>query len=498
MVAEGDDKDADVVGVAEAKAASPQAPPLEEDPPSSSLFALASARLGTSLRGKWRLDALLGVGGMASVYAATHRNGTRAAVKVLHEKLTAVPLIRQRFEWEARVANAVGHPGAVQVLDDDVAEDGAVFLVTELLEGETLADRRARIGGRMPAQEVLVVFDKVLAVLAAAHARGIVHRDLKPENLFVTCDGRIKVLDFGIARRKGFFEESRFTQAGETLGTPAYMSPEHARALWDEVDGQSDLWSVGASMFELLSGAPLRQGRTVNEELLEAMTLPPPLLSTVVPDVAPAIAQIVDRALAFPKEQRWPDAAAMQQAIEQAYLGMCGVSIGEAPPLSVPATSRPANAPFPGDWPPSRARAALTTDRPVVIPGTPRAALTHRLRTPVVSAALGGFVAACALAGVVGLALSSSSQAPLRPTAAAMSSAVASASAVAPTSEPAPPPAPVETLIPEVEVSALPEALSAGTATPRTSNETAAGAGCVPPYTVDPKTKKKRWKLQCL
>jgi serine/threonine protein kinase len=188
-------KDGRVAGVAEAETASG---PGSIEP---SLGAAAGARVGTILRGKWRLDSLLGIGGMAAVYAATHRNGTRAAVKVLHEELTTILVARRRFEWEGRVANSVGHPGALQVLDDDVAEDGSLFLVTELLEGETLEDRRLRLGGRLPQDEVLVAFDTVLDVLASAHSNGIVHRDLKPDNLFVTCDGRIKVLDFGIARR---------------------------------------------------------------------------------------------------------------------------------------------------------------------------------------------------------------------------------------------------------------------------------------------------------
>src|SRR5580658_9222747 len=177
----------------------------------------AKARVGSILRDKWRLDSLLGIGGMAAVYAATHRNGTRAAVKVLHQELGLIGTARRRFEWEGHVANSVGHPGALQVLDDDVADDGSLFLVTELLEGETLEDRRLRLGGRLPQNEILVAFDTVLDVLASAHSNGIVHRDLKPDNLFVTCDGRIKVLDFGIARRCGFAEEAHFTQAGETL-----------------------------------------------------------------------------------------------------------------------------------------------------------------------------------------------------------------------------------------------------------------------------------------
>src|SRR5260370_28974654 len=148
------------------------------------VVARARIRVGSVLRGKWRLDALLGVGGMAAVYAATHRNGSRAAVKVLHTEWSVNPPIRSRFLREGYVANKVAHAGAVKVIDDDVAEDGALFLVTELLDGETLDDRRTRLGGRLPEDDVLSVADQLLDVLATAHSKGVVHRDLKPENLF--------------------------------------------------------------------------------------------------------------------------------------------------------------------------------------------------------------------------------------------------------------------------------------------------------------------------
>src|SRR5271154_4956088 len=116
---------------------------------SDPLVARARERVGTTLRDKWRLDVLLGVGGMAAVYAATHRNGSRAAVKILHPGMSTNAFVRERFMWEGYAANAVGHEGAVKVIDDDEAEDGSLFLVTELLDGETLEERRVRMGGRL-------------------------------------------------------------------------------------------------------------------------------------------------------------------------------------------------------------------------------------------------------------------------------------------------------------------------------------------------------------
>jgi serine/threonine-protein kinase len=291
--------------------------------------------VGTTLREKWHLDSLLGLGGMAAVYAATHRNGGRAAVKVLHPELSINALARQRFLWEGHVANAVGHPGAVHVIDDDMAEDGALFLVTELLEGETLEGRRLRLGGRIAERDVLLALDQVLDVLEVAHARGVVHRDLKPENLFLTRGGQIKVLDFGIARLRELSAASRLTQVGDSMGTPAYMAPEHARGLWDEVDERSDIWACGASMFHMLSGSVVHDGRTVNEQLLEAMTKPAAPIASAAPQVSASVAAVVDRALAFEKQARWPDAHSMREALRQAYREACGAPIEAAAPLTI-------------------------------------------------------------------------------------------------------------------------------------------------------------------
>src|SRR5579859_4899448 len=151
------------------------------------------------LKRKWRIVRLLGVGGMAAVYEAVHVNGSRVAIKQLHLELSLDAELRERFLREGYAANKVEHPGAVRVIDDDCAEDGSVFLIMELLEGETLAMRVKRIG-KMSEASVLVMADLLLEVLAAAHDKGIVHRDVKPENVFVTRDGGLKLLDFGVAR----------------------------------------------------------------------------------------------------------------------------------------------------------------------------------------------------------------------------------------------------------------------------------------------------------
>jgi serine/threonine-protein kinase len=301
--------------------------------PPDPVRARSRRRLGRVLCRKWRLDALLGVGGMAAVYAATHRNGSRVAVKILHPELLANAQARTRFLREGYVANAVGHEGAVRVLDDDTAEDGSLFLVTELLEGETL-ERRRRREGRLSEDDVLCIADQLLEVLAAAHTRGIVHRDLKPENVLVTRAGRVKVLDFGIARLRELSRASRATKSDATLGTPPYMPPEQARGLWDEVDGRADLWAVGANMFYLLTGREVHKGRTTNELLLSAMTAPAERVESVLPTIDPAVAQVVDRALAFERDERWPDAGAMREAVRRAYYDRNGTTMPDSIPGS--------------------------------------------------------------------------------------------------------------------------------------------------------------------
>ena len=120
------------------------------------------------------------------MYAATHRNGARVALKILHAQLAEDPSLCERFKREGYFANSIGHPGIVRAIDDDVTEDGCPFLVMELLEGETLEERRRRKGGKLPLSWVLPVADSLLEILAAAHAREVVHRDLKPDNVFVT------------------------------------------------------------------------------------------------------------------------------------------------------------------------------------------------------------------------------------------------------------------------------------------------------------------------
>ena len=275
----------------------------------------ARMRIGQVLREKWRLDSLIGVGGMAAVFAATHRNGKRVAIKILHPQIAVDQTVEARFLREGYVANSIGHDGAVSVLDDDETDDGSVFLVMELLEGETLDARAARFGGRLPTAEVVALSEQLLDVLVAAHAKGIVHRDIKPENLFLTKKGQLKVLDFGIARLLELAGSTAATKTGSMLGTPAFMPPEQALGYVKDVDQRSDLWAVGATMFTLLSGEAVHHARTVNEQLVSAATKAARSVGEVAPNLSASLVGVIDRALAFEQAERWSTALDMLDAL---------------------------------------------------------------------------------------------------------------------------------------------------------------------------------------
>src|SRR5262245_2424093 len=269
-------------------------------------------RIGTTIREKWTLERLLGVGGMAAVYVGMHRIGRRDALKILHREAAQSKEIRNRFEREAHAANRFRHPGAVEIRDIDVTEDGAPFLVMELLVGESLAERARRRG--VPLPELLEYTDQVLDTLAAAHQKGIVHRDIKPGNLFVLDEGPIKILDFGLARiRQDGDMQTAWTQAGMALGTTPYMPPEQARGR--PIDPRADLFAVGATMFRLITGRHIHEARNDFDLLMKMGREPAPPLASVAAGAPPDVCLVVVRALAFDREQRYPTAQMMLEDI---------------------------------------------------------------------------------------------------------------------------------------------------------------------------------------
>jgi len=215
----------------------------------------------------------------------------------------------------------------VRVLDDDAAEDGSVFIVMELLEGDEVDALAEKNGGKLPPELVMDLAHQLAGVLAAANDKGIVHRDIKPQNLFLTTEGTLKVLDFGLAR-VAMMATPHATQSGEVFGTPAFMPPEQALGRTSEVDHRSDLWAIGATMFTLLSGRCVHEASSINEQLIYAASRPAPSLASLAPHVPKPIVAVVDRALSFKKGDRFPDGRAMQRAIEEA----CVAAFGTLPP----------------------------------------------------------------------------------------------------------------------------------------------------------------------
>ena len=291
----------------------------------SEFEAYARTRIGKVLREKYTLDGVIGLGGMAVVYKATHRNQAEFAVKMLHPELSIRAEVRTRFVREGYAANSVKHPGVVLVVDDDVADDGAAFLVMELLHGVPCDVLLERCGGSLPGPVAIAIVHQLLDVLAAAHAKGIVHRDLKPANLFVTPE-RLKVLDFGIARFRDVAVNSA-TMSGMVLGTPAFMPPEQAMASSNDIDALTDLWAVGATLFTMLCGRFVHEGENATQIMIKAATQPARSLASAAPHLPPGLIQFVDRALAFDKRNRWPDAAVMRTELER----VCITAFGESP-----------------------------------------------------------------------------------------------------------------------------------------------------------------------
>jgi eukaryotic-like serine/threonine-protein kinase len=204
---------------------------------------------------KYEVERVLGRGGMGTVFEARHsRMGHRVAIKVLGEELRAHSELVTRFEREARAAGALSSPHAVKVFDIDQTEDGTPFMVMELLQGRDLAHLVEHDGAQAIGLSVRWIIEACDAI-GEAHHLGIVHRDIKPSNLFLCRDtGSIKVLDFGIAKRVAP-KEAAITVGVAPLGTPQYMSPEQVRCAKD-VDGRTDIWSLGVTLYELVCGRP--------------------------------------------------------------------------------------------------------------------------------------------------------------------------------------------------------------------------------------------------
>lgn len=273
-------------------------------------------RIGRILGKTWRVESVLGRGGTSTVYAVTHvTRGTRAALKLMLPELSSDPAALKVLLAEARLVAAIEHPGTVKVLDEGVADDGCAFLVFELLVGQTLEELRQLRGGRVPLDEVMRIGDAAMDALRAVHEAGVVHRDLKPHNIFVLEGGGVKLLDFGFAKLRGYTADA----AQNLFGTPSFMPPEQALGLAKKIDAQSDVWSLGATLFTVLSGESVHVAKHMNAMVLASASARPRSLANAAPELSSKIVAVVDRALAYRKADRWPDIVAMRAAWQEAH-----------------------------------------------------------------------------------------------------------------------------------------------------------------------------------
>jgi eukaryotic-like serine/threonine-protein kinase len=264
-------------------------------------------RTGTTVADAWTLERVVGHGATALVYAARHTSGRVGAMKVLRRSLAGHAETIARFRREAGVAATVCHPNVVSVWGLAETDDGVPLVAMELLEGETLAERLHK--SALPLVDVRALGLQLLDAVAACHSVGVIHRDLKPDNVFVTTDGTVKLLDFGVARPAN----SGVTARRLAIGTPEFMAPEAARG--ECSDRRVDVFCVGALLRSLITGRLPRQAvsgeRTLRTAAREALSP----LELAAPDVPRALSRVIDRACAWEPGNRWQSAETFHEAL---------------------------------------------------------------------------------------------------------------------------------------------------------------------------------------
>src|SRR5579862_4415242 len=271
-----------------------------------------STLLGTRLNGRYRLEARIGSGGMSTVYRATDETLQRqVAIKLMHREIASDSDQLERFRREARAVAQLSHPHIVGVIDYG-EDDGRPYIVFEYVDGETLKDRIRR-QGRLPIPEAVAYGIEIARALGAAHARHIVHRDVKPQNVLIDEEGTAKVTDFGIART---LDEEGLTADGRVLGTTDYVSPE--QALGQHVTGQSDLYSLGIVLYEMLTGEVPFRGDNQVAVAMKHVREPLPDVQEKRPEVSAALAAVVDTATAKRMQDRYADDAELIADLEDA------------------------------------------------------------------------------------------------------------------------------------------------------------------------------------
>jgi eukaryotic-like serine/threonine-protein kinase len=272
--------------------------------------------IGETLSGRFRIERLLGRGGMSSVWQAYDEElGRPVAIKLLHTRRLESADSVDRFEREARTLALLAHSGIVTVIDRGETDDRP-FIVCELVDGRDLHERIS-LEGRLPVPEALAIAVQVAGALAYAHERGVVHRDVKPHNVLLTADGHAKLTDFGIARVE---DAPGLTNPGRVLGTGDYVAPEQAQGR--PLDGRADIYALGALLYHCLTGVPPYRGSSFVEIAEQHLRAPVPGVQARRPEVSDGVEAIVARALAKRPEDRFADVGAMGAALEAELLAL--------------------------------------------------------------------------------------------------------------------------------------------------------------------------------
>jgi serine/threonine-protein kinase len=300
----------------------------DTDPPEGSTSKLAFP--GSVLVGKFRLEEIVGYGGMGSVWKATHLGlGQEIAIKLVSRDFVKSADALRRFDTEAKAAAKIRSRHIPQVFDNGVLDDGTPYLAMELLQGETLF-RRVHVSGPLPLNEAVSVLEQCCRALGRAHSLGIVHRDIKPDNIYLATsnddDGYVvKVLDFGIAKVQTLAENEHLsTRTGQLLGTPMYMSPEQARGL-RTIDHRTDLYSLGLVAHVMLTGNLAFSSESLGDLLVQICTQPLPSLRAQAPYLPPAMEDWFQKACARDADQRYQSAQAFVEGLRLA----AGMTVGD-------------------------------------------------------------------------------------------------------------------------------------------------------------------------
>jgi eukaryotic-like serine/threonine-protein kinase len=341
----------------------------------------AQSLVGSVLEGGYRVERLVGEGGMGAVYEATHlRLGKRVAIKVMARELSANQEALARFHREAVITGGMGDAHIVQVFDFNITPDGEPFLVMEFLQGEDLEQRLLR-ATRLSPEETVSIVSQVASALTASHAQAIIHRDLKPANIYLleSADQSIfvKVLDFGISKVRS--AATQLTRATSIIGTPRYMSPEQAKGRSDDIDERADQWALACIAWECLSGESPFVGEDLPSVLYQIVHEAPQPLLPRVPGLSSEVEKVLLHALAKDKTHRFASVGEFASALDDAVAGKASAATEDSPTAQPPWPDFADERPKKGSTSPSTFSQTATEVDDEEIPAGSRRARTYAI-----------------------------------------------------------------------------------------------------------------------